>query len=79
MSEGVSAVRGQPGSAGERAALPPHEYSQTDLIDWPRGTALPDAMIAQLRETLGTLDALLASTQDDSWSAAETSPLGRDT
>jgi hypothetical protein len=64
MSEGKApAVPTQPGNGhrGERSAATPKPAA--DFLSWPGGTVLPDEMIAQLRETLGALDALLASAE----------------
>jgi hypothetical protein len=53
MSDGsVTAFPGGPESV-------PVPESTPALPDWPDGTVLPDEMIAQLRDTLGALDALL--------------------
>jgi hypothetical protein len=38
------------------------ESGEADWLTWSEGTVLPDEMIDRLRETIGALDALLAST-----------------
>jgi hypothetical protein len=52
MSEGISS------QTTPQAA----ESGEADWLTWSEGTVLPDEMIDRLRETIGALDALLAST-----------------
>ena len=54
MTEGHS-------SQGTQAAVSDAEDT-SDWLTWSGGTVLPDEMIEHLRETIGALDALLAST-----------------
>jgi hypothetical protein len=48
-------------SQGTQPAVDDAE-EQSDWLTWSGGTVLPDEMIEHLRETIGALDALLAST-----------------
>jgi hypothetical protein len=48
-------------SQGTQPAVDDAE-EQSDWLTWSGGTVLPDEMIDHLRETIGALDALLAST-----------------
>jgi hypothetical protein len=48
-------------SQGTQPAVDEAE-EQSDWLTWSGGTVLPDEMIEHLRETIGALDALLAST-----------------
>jgi hypothetical protein len=44
------------------SAVESSDEDKPDWLTWPEGTVLPDEMIDKLRETIGALDALLAST-----------------